>query len=492
MTKWLTRFRNANRIERSQPAAPCARGGEPPFALPPPMRVAPAARKLRLAVVTSRLPLPMTRADQMTVAHWIAYLSARGHKVELFTLTGRTPPHAAAMRWLEERCTKVHLFRRPRRHALLGAALGWLRGLPLQVGYFNDRRQADAVRAEAPRFDAVYVYYIRSAEVARGGLPVPAVLAMQVSQTLNIRRMLTSFRPGPEKVLYRLEEPSIQRYESTIWRHFNRTVFCGPADLAAVRAACARARRPVIDNALLLPHGSDLTAPAPAPVDDGETVMFLGVLATNTNVEGLLWFADAIWPLVRAARPNARLRLAGRRPRKAIRALHGRDGIEVLGEIGDPLPYLAAASVCISPVRAAAGMQNKLLDYFRAGKAVVATTAANEGIGAPPARAIRLADRPEDFAGQIVSLLDRPAEREALGRAARAFVEDGWSWEAWFAKLEQAIEATVRYPRPVPAQTLPVRTGGYALPEPAPDFAVAEPDLVWNAQPHRTKPASEA
>jgi glycosyltransferase involved in cell wall biosynthesis len=252
----------------------------------------------------------------------------------------------------------------------------------------------------------------------------------------------------------------------------------------------------MIDNALLLPHGSDLSTPPPEPGDDGETIMFLGVLATNTNVEGVLWFAAKIWPLVRAARPHARFRIAGRRPRRVIRALHGHDGIEVLGEIDDPLPYLAAASVCISPVQAAAGMQNKLLDYFRAGKAVVATTAANEGIGAPPARVIRLADRPEAFAAHILHLLDHPAERQELGRAARAFVENGWSWEAWFAKLEQAIEATVRYPRPVPARAAPGRTGGYTLPEPtpdfAPDFAVAESELAWNVRPHGSEPGSKA
>ncbi len=495
MTKWLTRSGNANRAKATPAASACDFGGEPPLVLPPPMRVSPAPRKLRLAVVTSRVPLPMTRADQMTVAHWIAYLSARGHEVELFALTGRTPPPAAAMQWLERHCAKIHLFRRPRRRAGLGALAGWLRGLPLQVGYFHDRHQARAVRDQAHRFDAVYVYYIRSAEVARGGLPVPTILAMQVSQTLNIRRMLANFRAGPEKILYRLEEPSVQRYESTIWRHFNRTVFCGPADLAAVRDACARAGRPMIDNALLLPHGSDLSTPPPEPADDGETIVFLGVLATNTNVEGVLWFVSAIWPLVRVARPNARFRIAGRRPRKAIRALHGSDGIEVLGEIGDPLPFLAEASVCISPVRAAAGMQNKLLDYFRAAKAVVATTAANEGIGAPPNRVIRLADRPEDFAARILHLLDHPAEREVLGRTARAFVEDGWSWEAWFAKLEQAVETTVRYPRPVPAEVQPGRTGGYGLPEPATDFAsdfgVAEPELAWNAQSRHSNPAHE-
>lgn len=482
MTKWLTSDRQSNRILESG-----SRTAEK-MALPAVMQVRPAAQPLRLAIVTSRLPLPMTRADQMTVAHWIAYLSARGHHVELFALTGGTPPASEAMAWLKRHCAAVHLFRRPRWRAIAGAALGWLRGRPLQVGYFTDRAQIQAVRQAASKLDAVYVYYMRSAEVARGGLEAPTVLALQVSQSLNIARMIANFRPGLERCLYQLEAPNVRRYEARIWQHVNRTVLIGPADLAAVTEACDAERLPAIDNALLLPHGSDLSTPPPAPADDGNTVMFLGVLATNTNVEGVLWFLSTIWPLVRQARPNARFVIAGRRPRKSILTLHGRNGVEVLGEIADPLPWLARATVCISPVQAAAGMQNKLLDYFRAGKPVVATIAANEGIGAPPARAIRLADQPALFARHILDLMDNPAERKAMGLAARAFVENGWSWEAWFQKLEQAIEATIRYPRPIPLHATAPASVDYTEPATLPDYAIAEPKVGWNAT--KTGPAT--
>jgi polysaccharide biosynthesis protein PslH len=458
------------------------------MAFPSAMQVTPAARPLRLAVVTSRLPLPMTRADQMTVAHWLAYLSARGHQVELFTLTGRAPPQPKAMQWLNRHCAKVHLFHRPRWRAAIGAALGWLRGRPLQVGYFSDRAQSQAIRKAAGRFDAVYVYYMRSAEVARDGLDAPTILALQVSQTLNIARMLESFRPGWERLLYQMEAPLVRRYETRIWQHYNRTVFVGSADLAAVQSACAADRLPAIDNALLIAHGSDLSMPAPAPADDGNTVMFLGMLATNTNVEGVLWFAADVWPLVRQSRPSARFVIAGRRPRRSIQALHGLNGIEVLGEVADPLPHLAQATVCISPVKAAAGMQNKLLDYFWSGRAVVATTVANEGIGAPPARAIHLADQPAPFACHILDLMENPAERRAMGNAARAFAENGWSWEAWFLKLEQAIETTVRYPRPIPLHAPSPASEGYGQPADMPDYAIAEAEMPWNAG--QTAPAS--
>lgn len=87
-------------------------------------------------------------------------------------------------------------------------------------------------------------------------------------------------------------------------------------------------------------------------------------------------------------------------------------------------------------------MQNKLLDYAAAGKAIVATTIANEGIGLPPGDAALIADSPQDFAAAVISLMDDQAERRRLGQAARDFVEAGWSWEAWFLRLEATLYET--------------------------------------------------
>lgn len=97
---------------------------------------------------------------------------------------------------------------------------------------------------------------------------------------------------------------------------------------------------------------------------------------------------------------------------------------------------MASAAVCVNPMQAGAGMQNKLLEYFAAGKAVVATSVANEGIGAKSEQQAVIADAPEDFASAIARLLRDPPLRQRLGNAARDYVVAEWSWEAHFLKLE--------------------------------------------------------
>ena len=99
--------------------------------------------------------------------------------------------------------------------------------------------------------------------------------------------------------------------------------------------------------------------------------------------------------LVRVLRPQARFFLVGRDPAPALQALDGQNGITVTGTVEEPADWIARAAVCVAPIRAAAGLQNKLLEAMAMAKAVVATPEANEGIGAPVDEALLLARSPD-------------------------------------------------------------------------------------------------
>ena len=69
---------------------------------PKPMDVERAERPLRIAVVYSRIPLPMRRADQLTVAHLLSFLKARGHAVDLYCVNTGGVADEADLAWLHE------------------------------------------------------------------------------------------------------------------------------------------------------------------------------------------------------------------------------------------------------------------------------------------------------------------------------------------------------------------------------------------------------
>ena len=385
----------------------------------------------------------------MTVAHLLAFLSARGHRVDLYSLCEHARPLPEQRHWVAQQCRELMLFRQARWRQLAGLLTGLARGLPLQVGWFWNARQRRALRrnAHAGRYEVIYGYTLRSAPTAHGlGRPggdlAPecplTYLAMQVSQALNTRRIAAHAPGWAERLMYRLECRLVAAYEARVWQAYTRTVLIGEADAQAVRDVCTAQRQPPIDNYLLAPHGVDADRfhPRAAELVDPLQVLFCGVMATNTNVSAVLWFVRYVWPQVRRQMPQAKFTIVGRLPRREIRALHGSQGISVTGEVDDPADFIAAAAVCVNPMQAGAGMQNKLLEYLAMAKPVVATSVANEGIGARPGEDLTIADDAKDFAAAVVGLLRDPHRRRQLGHAARAYVLRDWTWESHFLKLE--------------------------------------------------------
>jgi sugar transferase (PEP-CTERM/EpsH1 system associated) len=412
--------------------------------LPKPMRPGPAPRPLSILFLYSRLPLPMTRGDELTVAHLLEFLHARGHAVDFVTLApGGRQPKPVHRAWLESRTRELHILPHPHGRAVLRAALGWLRGLPAQIGLLSSPAQ-DALAerlARGRRYDLAYAYYIRSTEaLTRVKDLVPATfLALQLSQTLNTERLARTAASLPERLFYRFEHRRIAAYEARIWQRFSRTVLIGEKDRQAILEACRRYGEPPIDNVVFGPHGVDTErfAPRDPALVEPELVVMTGVMRYAPNVEAALWFAREVWPRIRAARPQARFALVGRDPVPALLALDGRDGIRVTGTVPDTGDWIARAAVCVAPIRAAAGLQNKLLEAMAMARPVVATPEANEGIGAAAGRDLLLAREPDAFAGAVLRLLADRERAETLGRAARAFVEAHWTWEGPFLALER-------------------------------------------------------
>ncbi len=126
--------------------------------------------------------------------------------------------------------------------------------------------------------------------------------------------------------------------------------------------------------------------PTPPPPESG--CVFVGALDYRPNVDAACWFCRDVWPEIHRRRPDARLRLVGRRPVAAVRALSAVPGVEVVGQVSDVRPYLAEAAVAVNPLRIARGLQNKVLEAMAMGKAVVASPQALAGLrhrdDAPP------------------------------------------------------------------------------------------------------------
>ena len=101
--------------------------------------------------------------------------------------------------------------------------------------------------------------------------------------------------------------------------------------------------------------------------------------------------------------------------------------VRFVGPVGSLAPHLKGADLAVVALRQGSGVRLKLLEYFAAGVAVVATPKAAEGLPVRDGRELVLASSPAAIARAVAALLDDPGRRADLAARAATFAR-GYDW----------------------------------------------------------------
>ncbi len=165
-------------------------------------------------------------------------------------------------------------------------------------------------------------------------------------------------------------------------------------------------------------------------------VISLGRLE-ETRTHGTLWCAREVWSRVRQAVPDARWHIIGADPPPTVKALHGRDGIQVEGLVEDLTPFQRHARACIIPLFIGGGIRNKILDMLGLGMPCVSTRVGAQGL---ENEGVWIADDAEGFAQGIVELLTNRTRWEAMQQAGQAFIRTHYAPDVVIAETRLFIE----------------------------------------------------
>jgi len=172
-------------------------------------------------------------------------------------------------------------------------------------------------------------------------------------------------------------------------------------------------------------------------------LVFSGSMDWHPNEDAVCYFADEIFPLVRADVPGASFTIVGRNPGARVRDLAARPGVTVTGTLDDVRPSIAEGAVYVVPLRAGSGTRIKIFEALSMAKAVVSTSVGAEGLALESGRHFVAADTAHEFAHATIRLLRDPARRRLLGDAGRALVEANYSWSKVARQFEAHCEEVV-------------------------------------------------
>jgi glycosyltransferase involved in cell wall biosynthesis len=174
-------------------------------------------------------------------------------------------------------------------------------------------------------------------------------------------------------------------------------------------------------------------------------VVFCGSMDWMANQEGVAFFMDDVWSKIAEAVPDARMTVVGRAPPDGLVEEAKRRDLKwyFTGFVDDVRPYVQNSAVTVIPLRVGGGTRLKVFEAMAMGSPVVSTSIGVEGLPVRPDRHYIRADDPTEFAQAVVALLNDDALAKRLARAARAFVEQNFSYTVAAKAFEEACQLAI-------------------------------------------------
>jgi polysaccharide biosynthesis protein PslH len=277
-----------------------------------------------------------------------------------------------------------------------------------------------------------------------------------------IRRAAAREGWGIRRPLAEIEWRKVRRYEGDICRRFDRVTVVSEEDRLAL-AQAAKGTFPAVE----IPIAVDTEELAFAPrTTEARHVLSVATMFYPPNVEGIHWFAGAVFPLIRQEVPDTLFYAVGSRPPRSVtRLAQPESGMVVTGYVPDLGPYLRQSGVLVVPVHSGSGMRVKILEAFARGIPVVSTTVGVEGIDARAGEHLLVADDPRRFAEAVLLLLREPETAARLAQAGRRLVESRYDWRTALSGLDDVYPSAASADRQTaPASGSPSRVGASGAP----------------------------
>ncbi|HSQ56458.1 MAG TPA: TIGR03087 family PEP-CTERM/XrtA system glycosyltransferase [Gemmata sp.] len=384
--------------------------------------------------LTHRVPFPPDKGDRIRNYNLLKQMFQRG-RVWLACLADETVPRETVEE-LRRHCDRLAIVRSNRFKRWLKGGFSLLRGRSISEGLFAERGLRRVIRewAGETRFQAAVVSasslvpYLRMDALAR----TPAVVDLVDVDSQKWLDFAAMSR-GPKKWLYRTEARRLRRLEGGLPGWTRAVAVVSRAEADAYESFAGAGAATVASN------GVDLEYFQPSGAATDLACVFVGAMDYHPNVDGAVWFAREVWPLVRATFPTAEFRIVGRKPIAAVEALGKLPGVVVTGGVPDVRPYVASSMVVVAPLRLARGVQNKVLEALAMGKPVVAAPPALAALGTVDGVDVLSAAAPREFAAAVCELLGSPSRCRELGAAGRRYVELHHHWDRCLQPLIEKI-----------------------------------------------------
>ena len=386
---------------------------------------------MKIFVLLPRIPFPLEKGDKLRAFNQIKQL-AKHNEIVLCALNDNPKVNEQdAFHALQPYCQSINFIKITKPQILLGLVRAFLKGLPMQCGYFYNRKAVKKIDALIAKHkpDMLFGQLLRVAEYIRHK-DLPKAIDYQdiFSYGMKRRADIASFVTRP---IYNMEYRRLSRYEAAIFEDFDVKTIISEPD----KALFPHERR---NEILVIPNGVDHDYFNPQEREKSYDLVFTGNMSYPPNVNAVEYLANEILPVVWKTLPDVKLYIAGATPDPKVKKATS-ERIIVSGWLDDIRDAYAQSRVFIAPMRIGTGLQNKLLEAMSMRLPSITSPLANASLGAKPDEEILIGNNAEEMAQHIITLLTDQEKAERLALAGYNFTNRVYDWDKATAIMEHAM-----------------------------------------------------
>jgi polysaccharide biosynthesis protein PslH len=391
----------------------------------------------------------------------IKYLAKEGHRITLVALWS-DEKEREGLKELKQYTHKIYSSLLPKTRSYYNAISALPTNKPLQSVYCWNPETARQIASlisqsgESQHFDIAHVEHLRGAHygllinslgenLRKAGLSrLPVVWDSVDSISLLFRQAAALSKSMFGRWLTRFELKRTERHEARLLKQFDHVLVTSKSDKKALLELPSLDKFSG-DDISVLPNGVDLEYFSNGGDYDRDlsTLVVSGKMSYHANITMTLHLVNNIMPKVWDKRPDVRVCIVGKDPARELLALTSNPAITVTGTVDDIRPYLKRGTIAVVPITYGAGIQNKVLEAMACGTPVVSTPLAVSAVNVRHGKDLLVAEGPDDFARDVLCLLEDSNLRKRIGEAGRRFVKENHEWSGIATRLEDIYHGAI-------------------------------------------------
>jgi glycosyltransferase involved in cell wall biosynthesis len=385
---------------------------------------------MKILVLTPRFPYPVIGGDRLRI-HELCKSLSQEHHVDLLSLTEY---ETEAYDFLNDGVfNDIQTIYLPKWKSYINSLYALFTSKPIQTKYYYSIKFQKKLNDIYKNYDLVICHLIRMSSYVES-LDCPKILEMTDAISLNYSRYKrVNENLDLRSIIYKLEQSRLEKYETKIVDNFDATFLVSEYDKNYLFPKGK-------DNVHIASNGVSVDSFTSSFCATSKKLVFIGNMFSSQNMDGALWFAKEVMPLLLDVDNGYTFHVIGRIKENDAKKFYDLPNVEIIGAVNNVNKVCKQALAGICSVRLAAGIQNKTLEYMAMKLPVISSEEGYQGLAAKVGEEILICKNAEDFRDRVLQLSNDRDEAKNISESGYRYVLNHHSWTKKLSSLHSFID----------------------------------------------------